>query len=99
MKHYIRIQEDKFGFVTDDIHDIHPETDKEISQEEYDEFFRLQQEGKQFKLRKSIKDIADGLFNYLEETEPERIPVIIDPLEERIKNLEVMLQKLIERLT
>lgn len=67
-KYYLRVDLDKFGFVVDGIHDIQ-ETDIEITNEDYDIFFKLQSEGKQFRV-KEVK-IGETLFDIIEEYIPE----------------------------
>ena len=61
--YYIRIKNDKFGFVVDGIHEI-LETDIKITETEYIEFFKLQSEGKQFRVKDSN---GKTLFDILEE--------------------------------
>lgn len=88
--YYLRIDNNKkdFGFVVEGIHEI-VEQDKAISNEDYNIFFELQDQGKQFKLKST--PTGNTLFDYVEEYIPE---VIIDttPTEEdRIKALEMAL--------
>lgn len=65
--YYIRIENDNFGFIVDGIHEI-LETDIKISDEEYNKFFELQSQGKQFR----VKNVdGEGLFGILEEYIPE----------------------------
>ena len=65
--YYIRIENEEFGFVVDGIHTI-LETDIKISDEDYNKFFELQSQGKQFR----VKDInGSTLFEILEEYIPE----------------------------
>ena len=75
-KYYLRIENDNFGFVVDDIHQIR-ETDILITNEDYDKFFELQSLGKQFKL----KEVPTGLslFDYIEEYIPEAIKESQEP--------------------
>ena len=90
VQYYIRIQEQKFGFIVDGIHDILPDVDHAITNEDYNKFFELQSEGKQFR----VKEVATGetLFDLIEEYVPEPIemPVTVS-LEERIEALESLM--------
>ncbi|MBP3905805.1 MAG: hypothetical protein J6D12_01675 [Peptostreptococcaceae bacterium] len=92
--YYIRIQGEKFGFVVDGVHDILADVDHAITQEEYDMFFKLQGEGKQFR----VKYIPTGetLFDLIEEYTPEPIemPVTVS-LEERVEALEALMLEVI----
>lgn len=74
-QYYLRIEGDIFTFVVESIHPI-KETDIKLTQEEYNKFFELQSEGKQFRL----KDIATGitLFDFIEEYIPEPIEVKLE---------------------
>lgn len=60
-----------------------------IKDEDYDLFFDMQKEGKQFKL----KDIptGTGLFDYIEEYIPEVIAHNIPTEEERLRALEMVM--------
>ena len=85
-KKYLRIENDSFGFVTDGIHEI-KETDIEIREEDYNNFFELQSQGKQFRLK--TNRIGTALFDYIEEYIPE---VVIDNTptqEDRLAALEL----------
>lgn len=73
-KYYLRIDGD-FGFVVDTIHEI-KETDIEISIDDYDTFFEMQSQGKQFKLKNN--PTGTGLFDYIEEFTPEPIEVKLE---------------------
>lgn len=91
---YLRIENNNFGFVTDEIHDILP-SDIAISEEDYNLFFEKQSQRKQFRL----KDNPSGtsLFDYVEEFEVE--PIIDDTptMEDRVSALEMaMLESLVE---
>ena len=68
--YYLRITDNSFGFVADGIHAI-AETDIPITEEEYAEFFKQQDAGKQFKL-KSAPDRGAGLLGCIEEYTPEQ---------------------------
>lgn len=92
--YYIRIQEQKFGFIVEGIHDIDETIDHKVTNEDYNTFFELQSKGKQFR----VKEVSTGetLFDLIEEYTPEPIemPVTVS-LEERIEALEnVMLEVL-----
>ena len=69
-KKYLRIENDSFGFVADGIHEI-LNTDIEIREEDYNRFFELQSQGKQFRLK--TNRIGTALFDYVEEYIPEAI--------------------------
>ena len=88
--YYIRIQEQKFGFIVEGIHDIDETIDHAITNEDYKTFFDLQAEGKQFR----VKEIPTGktLFDLVEEyiPAPIEIPVTVS-LEERIEALETLM--------
>ena len=88
--YYVRIQEQKFGFIVEGIHDIEETIDHAITNEDYKTFFDLQSEGKQFR----VKEVATGetLFDLIEEYTPEpiEVPVIVS-LEERIEALETLM--------
>lgn len=91
---YLRIDNDSFGFVTDEIHDI-LSTDKPITEEDYREFFELQSKGKQFRLREKPK--GTSLFDYVEEYTPTPIIDTTPTIEDRISALEMaMLESLVE---
>jgi len=87
-RYYLRIVNNDFGFRLEEENDI-IESDIEITKSDYDIFFYLQSQGKQFRL----KEIATGntLFDYVEEYVPE---VIIDTTptdKDRIKALEMVM--------
>ena len=92
--YYIRIQEQKFGFIAEGIHDIDETIDHAITNEDYKTFFELQSKGKQFR----VKEVSTGetLFDLIEEYVPEPIEVLVTvSLEERVEALEsVMLEVL-----
>ena len=69
-KYYLRIEDNSFGFVLEGIHKI-LDTDIEITDEDYNSFFELQSQGKQFKLKKN--PTGNSLFDYIEEYIPEAI--------------------------
>ena len=92
--YYVRIQEQKFGFIVEGIHDIDETIDHKVTNEDYKTFFELQSEGKQFRVKEA--PTGETLFDLIEEYTPEPIemPVTIT-LEERIEALEnVMLEVL-----
>lgn len=82
-KYYIRLEEEGFGFVADGVHEILP-TDKEISIEDYDTFFEMQTQGKQFIISNRN---GTSLFEILEEYTPPNINPI-PTMEDRISALE-----------
>ena len=88
--YYIRIQEQKFGFIVEGIHDIDETIDHKVTNEDYKTFFDLQSEGKQFR----VKEVPTGetLFDLIEEYTPEpiKMPVTVS-LEERIEALETLM--------
>ena len=71
-KYYLRIENDKFGFVVEGIHEIDESIDYAITQEEYDNFFDLQSQGKQFRVKKVVT--GTSLFDLIEEYIPEPLP-------------------------
>lgn len=89
-KYYLRVDLDKFGFVVDGIHEIQ-ETDVAIAQEDYDKFFELQSQGKQFRVIDVNMPYFEGigLFDIVEEYVPvvEETPQV-PTQEERLLALE-----------
>lgn len=71
-KYYLRIQEQKFGFIVEGIHDIDETIDHKVSNEDYDMFFELQSEGKQFRVKADAT--GTSLFDLIEEYIPEPLP-------------------------
>lgn len=71
IKHYLRIENNTFGFLLRGYNEI-KKTDIELTTSEYDKFFELQREGKQFRLKKT--PTGTGLFDYIEEYIPEPVP-------------------------
>lgn len=94
-KYYIRIQEQKFGFIVEGIHDIDERIDHKVTNEDYKTFFYLQSKGKQFK----VKEVPTGvtLFDLIEEYTPEPIerPDTVS-LEERIEALESLMLEVLD---
>ena len=92
--YYIRIQEQKFGFIVEGIHDIDETIDHKVTSEDYKTFFELQSEGKQFRVKEA--PTGETLFDLIEEYVPEPIEVLVTvSLEERVEALEsVMLEVL-----
>lgn len=83
--YYIRIENENFGFVVDDIHTI-LYTDIKISDEDYSRFFDLQYKGKQFRIKNPN---GTTLFEIVEEYIPTFENTGTDTtLEERVDNLE-----------
>ncbi|MDU3526401.1 MULTISPECIES: hypothetical protein [Clostridium] len=74
-KYYLRINNNSFGFVVEGIHEI-KEKDIEINNEDYNRFFELQSQGKQFRIKET--PTGEELFGYVEEYTPEITP--IDPV-------------------
>lgn len=87
-KYFIRIQGEKFGFVVDGIHEIDEVIDYAVEQEEYNKFFELQSQGKQFRLKED--PTGKALFDYIEEYTPDplppRPPSQIELLQEEVLN-------------
>ena len=88
--YYVRIQEQKFGFIVEGIHDIDETIDRKVTNEDYKTFFDLQSEGKQFRVKEA--PTGETLFDLIEEYTPEPIemPVTVS-LEERIEALETLM--------
>ena len=88
--YYVRIQEQKFGFIVEGIHDIDETIDHKVTSEDYKTFFELQSEGKQFRVKEA--PTGETLFDLIEEYTPEPIemPVTVS-LEERIEALETLM--------
>lgn len=85
-KYYLRIEEESFGFVLEGLHEI-KEKDIKITNEEYNSFFELQCQGKQFRLKEV--PTGNGLFDYLEEYTPETIVDTTPSIDDRLKALEM----------
>lgn len=75
-KTYLRITDDGFGFVVEDFHTILP-TDITIEQKDYERFFELQSEGKEFRLKTS--KTGTKLFDCIEEYTSEQ-PIIAETI-------------------
>ena len=88
--YYVRIQEQKFGFIVEGIHDIDETIDHKVTSEDYKTFFDLQSEGKQFRVKET--PTGETLFDLIEEYTPDPIemPVTVS-LEERIEALETLM--------
>lgn len=99
-KYYLRIEDNVFGFVADGIYDI-LSTDIEITNEDYNKFFELQSQGKQFRL----KQIPTGnrLFDLIEEYIPEQLlpvqPSELELLQEEVLNQSEMMLDMDFRIT
>ncbi len=92
-KYYLRVQNGTFGFVIEGIHEI-VGTDIEVTIEDYNQFFKMQNEGKQFRLKAT--STGDGLFDFVEEYVPEQIIIHQNPTtEERLAALEAALMGVI----
>ena len=91
-KYFLRIENKVFGFVTEDINSI-KESDIPITNEDYNKFFELQSQGKQFKLKEI--QTGSGLFDYIEEYTPEVIEEPREPgTEDYLLDLEYRISKL-----
>lgn len=89
--YYLRIENDSFGFVIEGIHEI-TELDKLITNEDYDRFFKLQSQGKQFRLKENAT--GNTLFDYIEEYVPKVVEGILEAgLEEMVLDHEYRLSK------
>ena len=86
IRYFLRIENEEFGFVVNDIHNI-KESDIEITEEEHKTFLDLQSKGKAYRL-KSIPN-GTSLFDYLEEYTREVIKDNTPTMEDRIKALEL----------
>lgn len=94
-KYFVRIQEQKFGFIVEGIHDIDETTDHAISNEDYAKFFELQSEGKQFRVKEN--PTGDTLFDLVEEYIPEAVPAPVNiSMEERVEALEMVMLELLD---
>lgn len=96
MAAYLRTENGKIEFLTEDIHEI-KKTDILLSEEEYKEFFELQSQGKQYKLKEAVTyDVSPGLFDYIEEFENEPIAaeetVTLESLKSEIETLKTEIQ-------
>ncbi len=67
--YYLKIINNNFGFIPEGEQEI-KETDIVISGKDYDNFFKLQSEGKQFKLKE--RPTGRDLFDYIEEYTPKK---------------------------
>lgn len=84
-QYYLRIEDEGFGFVVEGIHDI-LYSDIPITTEDYNRFFELQSEGKQFRITGAPTGV--GLFDYVEEYTPDPGPPLppsrIELLQEQV---------------
>ena len=92
--YYLNIENSVFSFLTDEIHDI-SESDIPISLEDYDEFFKKQSDGVQFKLKDVIEEDAVGLFDYVEEVPHETNE---DDPQEALEDLRAEYEMLMQRM-
>lgn len=93
---YLRIENNSFGFVDDQIHAI-LETDIEITDLDYNNFFKEQSQGKQFRL-KAEQPETGGLFDRIETFTPEPIeapPSEADVLKEQVALLDGALNEVL----
>lgn len=96
---YLRITENDFGFYTDEVHEI-KESDISISQEDYEEFFKLQSCGTHFKLKADISK-AKTLFEFVDTYKPTVIPQEVTPTEsfdDEINKLKQMINLLQQKI-
>lgn len=93
-QYYVRIQGEKFGFVLEGMHEILPDVDHAITEEEHAEFFERQAHGAQFRVK--ARPTGTGLFDLIEEYTPEPIeqPVVVT-VEERLEALEALMLEVI----
>lgn len=90
-KFFLRKENNSFAFIVEGIHDI-KESDISITNEDYNEFFELQSQGKQFRAKETPK--GDKLFDYIEEYIPEIIQEVQEPgIEEMILDHEYRISK------
>ena len=87
--YYLRIENDKFGFVVKGIHKI-LESDISITDNDYKTFLKRQEKGEQFKLK--AEPTGSSLFDYIESFETEYNDVLpespIDKIKENMDDLE-----------
>ena len=76
--YYLRIENDNFGFVLSEIHTILT-TDIPISNKDYNKFFELQSQGKQFRISNPK---GESLFEILEEYVPIQDDIVVKPSNE-----------------
>ena len=76
--YYLRIENDNFGFVVSGIHTILT-TDIPISNKDYNKFFELQSQGKQFRV---VNPKGESLFEILEEYVPIQDDIVVKPSNE-----------------
>lgn len=77
-KFFLRKENNSFAFIVVGIHDI-KESDISITNEDYNEFFELQSQGKQFRLKET--PTGEELFDYVEEYTPKVTPIDPSPSE------------------
>lgn len=88
-KYYLRVEDNgDFGFIIDGMHDI-KKSDIKITNEDYNSFFELQSQGKQFKIKTT--PTGTGLFDYLEEYAQQAITDTTPTQEDRLAALELAL--------
>ncbi|WP_308780047.1 hypothetical protein [uncultured Clostridium sp.] len=75
-KYYLRVENGDFSFISNEIHEIRS-TDIEITKEDYKSFFKLQTQGKSFRLKEMIT--GKNLSDYVEEYVPEIISEVLEP--------------------
>lgn len=87
-QYYLEIEDGNFGFIVEGIHEI-KETHIKITNDEYNRFFDLQSQGKQFRLKEQPTGL--GLFDYIEEYIPEVNKDNIPTDGDRLRALEMAL--------
>ncbi|WP_143316861.1 hypothetical protein [Clostridium sp. HBUAS56017] len=94
-KCYLRIENGSFVIYIKDQYTPEPlKTDIEITGEDFNKYFILQNQGKQFKLKETPN--GNGLFDYIEEYIPKTSPAGIPKTETEILKLQVLdLQEII----
>ena len=92
--YYLNIENGVFSFLTDEIHDI-SESDIPISSEDYEEFFKKQSDGVQFKQRDVNAKDAEGLNDYEKEVQADEIEnVSHEALEDLRAEYEMLMQRM-----
>ena len=91
---YLIIDNNNFGFSLKQDENL---KSVEITDEDYNTFFKNQSEGKQYKLKDELPEENGGLFDYLEEyVQEQHKDENIEPTqEERLKSLEAIINDFI----
>jgi|LGVE01.1.fsa_nt_gb hypothetical protein len=99
--HFLRILEDgKFGFVVDGIHEI-LETDIDITDEDYIRYFELENTRVDLKLKETLPQMG-GLFDYIDivtiiEDTIEKPKTEIEVLQEDLLNTKLAMAEIVEQ--